>query len=456
MNEHDEPRSALSIPGIERQLVGGLCLLGDSFHGISAVVEAGDFEDRASRATFEAVAALGYFQKPEPVDVPSLASWLTAHRPIMPPHEWNVWLAESMAMVASPAHVPHNARSVARAALGRRLLGELGQLRAKIDAHSPIDHEGQEQMIDSAFERIGELVEAARNESLLVSLADVVAQEAALLTADEPTATAGRFRYGLADIDQVTRGLHAGEVVVIGAATSQGKSTLALQVALNTAEQGARTLVYSLEMAPDEVARRTLANVSGLDLFGMRRALNIGERDGLQAATSRASGWPLKISGAHRADIQAICSEARAFKREGGLDVLVIDYLQLVEGPQSTRENRAFEVGAVSRQLKQLAQELECAIIAPSQLNDGAEQGEPKLCHLRESRAIGHNANVVLLLWTDEDSPGVMHCKVAKNRHGECKRLKLQWHRPTYRVRDLSTWRTEAIYDGDDSGAWNR
>lgn len=433
--------SALLVPDIERQLIAGLFLHGSKFYDVEPIVRPEDFEMTACRACYDAMEKVDYFRQQGPSDSTSLLSWLVSRWPIMSAGDWETWLIETVGFATSSAHVLHNARTVAKAALGRRLIARLGSLRADLDTASPVDHADQEKLIDDALAEVSKLVEDARRGGLFVQLSDDAMAEVDE-TEKNGDQVSGAFRYGLRDLDFVTRGMHRGEFVVVGGRTSHGKSTFALQVAINAAQQGGKVLVYSLEMAPREVSRRVLCNQSGLELFNLRRELNVGELDGLRMCAEQMRSWPLTLSQSQKADLRAIVSEARAFKAKGGLDLLVLDYLQLVEGPEHLRNNRTAEVGAISRALKTLAVELDCIVLSPSQLNDEGK--------VRESRSIEHDSNVFLEVSYDEDEPGVMSCRVAKNRHGERgSNVRLQWHKPTYRVRDLAGWKEEAVIGND-------
>lgn len=235
---------------------------------------------------------------------------------------------------------------------------------------------------------------------------------------------AGRSRgitYGLPDLDAVTSGMKPGNVTVIAAGSGVGKSTLALNAAVAAAKSGARVLFSSLEMSKTELMMKIAAAEGLVPMHHLNRE-----------GALTAEGWstverlgrelfatlPMRIYRPDGATLPDIATASRATVRAGGLDVLVVDYLQLVEVEQSRTATREQAVASVSRGLKNLSTRLDCHVIALSQLNDDGM--------MRESRAIKNDASVVLVVERpDADDPlsaraGEVDIRVEKNRFGPC------------------------------------
>jgi replicative DNA helicase len=214
------------------------------------------------------------------------------------------------------------------------------------------------------------------------------------------------------------------------------------QIAMNVAEQGGKVLVYSLEMGPPEVVKRCLSNMSGIDLFHLQRPLNQGEIDGLELMRTKMTQWSFTVSKAQKCDINALCAEARQIKQLKGLDLLVVDYIQLLTSPapRNMQQTRATEIDTIARRLKMLAQELDCVVLAASQLNSEGK--------FRESRGIEQNASTGFVCGPVENEEGVLAIELQKQRHGERgSKMRFKWHKPTFTVSDFQTWiREEVIF----------
>lgn len=225
--------------------------------------------------------------------------------------------------------------------------------------------------------------------------------------------------YGLADLDAVTAGMKPGNVTVIAAGSGGGKSTLALNAAVAAAKSGAKVLFSSLEMSKTELMMKIAAAEGMVPLHHLNREGALSS-DGWAAVERLGrelfATLPMRIYRPDGATLLDIASAARATVRAGGLDVLVVDYLQLIEVEQSRNVTREQAVASVSRGLKNLSTRLDCHVIALSQLNDDGM--------MRESRAIKNDASVVIVAERpDADEPaspraGEVDLRVEKNRFG--------------------------------------
>lgn len=238
---------------------------------------------------------------------------------------------------------------------------------------------------------------------------------------------------GIPPLDAMTQGFGRGELVVIGAGTSQGKSAFALQVALHQARRAMKVLFVSLEMSPERIMLRAFASESKVNLKSIRAGSMTGMQWGqLANATERLDRMePIRFTDSMDTSIPEIRSMARIMKRQGGLDMVVIDYLQLVSTRGLTLShsaNRTNEVAAITRALKVLAMESDVSVLALSQLS--RSDGKPTMKMLRESGSIEQDADVVLLLYREQGEDGVSPTTtliVGKNRDGETGEIELHF-----------------------------
>lgn len=231
-------------------------------------------------------------------------------------------------------------------------------------------------------------------------------------------------------------GFQRGRLYTIGARPGVGKSVAALQISQNAAYWGFPAAYFTLEMSSDEVTSRLLSSGSGVD-FGkiMRKQLDLEDRNKVDVYLRENKALPLTVVDRASIAIEQIVAHCRSM---GKLDVVAVDYLQLLKASDS-RISREQQVSHISRQLKIAARELNVAMVACSQLNRGAidKSGKvraPNLGDLRESGAIEQDSDVVLLLHNDEDDPGILQMMVAKNRNGRMGTLSLGFHGNLQRI----------------------
>jgi replicative DNA helicase len=236
---------------------------------------------------------------------------------------------------------------------------------------------------------------------------------------------------GFTDFDKKTGGLRPGDLIVVAGRPSMGKSTLAVNMAEYAAvspDVKASVAIFSLEMPAEQVVTRMLASIGHVPLNSLRTG-QISDDDWVRitAATSQLSEARIFIDETPALTPTELRARARRIKREHGLDLVVIDYMQLMQVPGS-KENRATEIAEISRGLKALAKELSVPVIALSQLNRGVEQRQekkPVMSDLRESGAIEQDADMILLIYRDEvydkntTKKGMAEIDLAKHRNGE-------------------------------------
>ena len=242
---------------------------------------------------------------------------------------------------------------------------------------------------------------------------------------------------GFIDFDSKTGGLRGGDLLIIAGRPSMGKTTLAINMAEHAAlKEGIRASVaiFSLEMPADQILTRMLSSVGSVHLGNIRSGkLSEDDWPRITGATKQLQDAKIFIDDTPALTPTELRARARRIKREHGLDLIVVDYLQLMSVP-GTKENRATEISEISRGLKALAKEIHCPVIALSQLNRGVEQREnkkPVMSDLRESGAIEQDADMILLIYRDEvynkETPkkGVADIDLAKHRNGETGDIRL-------------------------------
>jgi replicative DNA helicase len=223
---------------------------------------------------------------------------------------------------------------------------------------------------------------------------------------------------GIADLDGLTGGLEPGQLFDIAARPAVGKTAFALAIADRVASNGGRVAFFSLEMSRSEIAARLLSAAARVNGRSLRTGPNPSEWQRLADAATAPGLENLIIDDKPAASVAYIRARCRRLKRQGGLALVVVDYLQLMT-PADTRANRSEQVGSLSRGLKSLAKELHVPIIALAQLNRQSEaraDRRPQLSDLRDSGEIEQDADLVLLL--HKAGEGVIECSLAKHRNG--------------------------------------
>ena len=239
---------------------------------------------------------------------------------------------------------------------------------------------------------------------------------------------------GFSDLDAKTSGFQKGDMVLIAARPSMGKTTFALNIAENAAlKEGKSVVIFSLEMSKEQLAYKLLCSEASVDLVKLRTGtLEDNDWESIARATGPLSKAKIYIDDTAGVSVMEMRSKCRRLKMEYGIDLILIDYLQLMSG--SSSENRQQEVSEISRSIKALAKEMECPVIALSQLSRAPEQRadhRPMLSDLRESGSIEQDADVVMFLYRDEyynketEDKNTAECIIAKQRNGPVGTVKL-------------------------------
>lgn len=252
---------------------------------------------------------------------------------------------------------------------------------------------------------------------------------------------------GLLDLDKVTNGLQKSDMIILAARPSMGKTALALNIAWQAARAGKIVAIFSLEMSKTQLAQRLLSAASYVNSINIRDGkITEEEFDRVVNAADRLSKLEMYVDDAAGQSLMEIRNKARRLSQTVGLDLIVIDYIQLMQGRRA--ENRVQEISEISRGLKALAREMNIPVLALSQLSRATElraEKKPQLSDLRDSGSLEQDADIVMFLYREEyytheaDVANIAELNIAKNRNGETKTLRLYFSRETQLFGNLTT-----------------
>jgi len=428
----------------ERSVLGAILLCGaQSLEPIAhdEHLHAEDFYRDQHALVYQAMLALHH--RHQPIDTLTVGAQLRQHG-VLEQAGGEPGVDELAGWVPAAGHARAYARIVRDLATRRRVIHACHEIQAHaLDGRGDVDD-----LLADASTRIGNLLEASLPAGAR-PMHEVLFDRAADLhrLAREPE-TIG-LQTGIAAVDRALNGMRAGELIILAARPSQGKSVLAQQIATHTARHGHGTILFSLEMSDDELADRHLAAHARVP-YGKIRAAQLTDHD-LDQIASDAAGWlhatpPLVICDRAPLTIADLRSETLRWRRRlpGGVQLIIIDYLQLISGRREDRSvNRYEQVSEISRGLKMLAKELQIPVLAVAQLSRETERRpdkRPQLSDLRDSGALEQDANTVLLLYRadryhHDAQPGLTEVIIAKARNAECTTLELEFEGSYQRFR---------------------
>lgn len=436
----------------EEAVIAALLVDDEAMGRVEGLVGAEDFYRDSNRWAFEAAEEL--FSRNEPINQVTLAHELS-RRGKLDDVGGLPYLSRIVAELATPIGVEHYAGIVKRDATYRMMITAGSQIVQMAYRGGP-DLDGS---ITQAENLLMTLRQAQRM-SDLVPLRTLLDQFWETPGIDSPFAgTIGSIRTGFMDLDTLLGGFHRSDLVICAARPSVGKSALLLNWARNAAVgQNARVAIFTIEMAGDQLAQRLLANESGIDASRLRlgQMSELEERRAMQA-TGELSALDIYIDDSSVVTVPQLHTKLRRLSQQiGGLDLVIIDYLQLMQGSGRSRDNRVQEVSEISRGLKILARELDVPIIAAAQLSRAPEMRTPHipmLSDLRESGSIEQDADVVMFIYRedvyvtrddwearnpiDPYPEGITKLIVAKHRNGPTGVVHLRFRRDISRFEDL-------------------
>jgi replicative DNA helicase len=390
----------------EISILGSMILNNETVDPVTAIVRADDFTAAGHRMIFDAIVALHDQQKA--IDLVTLSDELKGAGNLETVGGL-AYLSSLAEVVPAPGNVEHYARIVRRYAQQREIVRKLDAARESIVT-------GDDGM-DIARSLAGELCAftASHTSGQLKPLRDAVKEWCAAQDAGrmEPAVATGFY-----DLDHLLDGgFHPGTLNLIAGRPSRGKTTLALNIAVNAAKAGSRVAFFSLEMSDAEIVAKIISASVGLHMHRLRLGqLRDEDRAAMADGVSRAVELPLLVDSSGTISVAEIAGRVHRQAVGGGLGLLVVDYLQLVATPQRRNATRNEEVGEISRGLKLLAKDLRLPVLAVSQLNRLGDTEKPRLSHLRDSGSLEQDADVVLFISSERGNTTLLD--VAKNRMG--------------------------------------
>ena len=409
----------------EQSVLGSILIDRDAIIEVADFLRAEDFYRQAHGRIYAAMVDLS--ERREPIDVVTVAESLERTGDLES-IGGRAYLGTLSNQTPTAVHAAQYARIVERKALLRNLIGAAGKI-AGIGYEDPAE--------------VQEAIDRAESELFAVSQRRVGAgfSELRNLLHDaydrldylhEHRGEISGIRTGFGDLDQLTTGLQKSDLVILAARPSVGKTSFALNIAEHAAARDRKTVgVFSLEMSKEQLVLRLLSSVANIDSQRLRTGF-LEELDfaRIAPAMNTLSEAPIYIDDTPNITTMELRTKARRLQAEAGLDMVIVDYLQLMQSSTTTRDaNRVQEVSEISRGLKALARELKVPVIALSQLSrqpEMRESREPRLSDLRESGSIEQDADLVMFLWRekergsdDADTSGeVVKLKLAKHRNG--------------------------------------
>ncbi len=414
----------------EKSVLGAVMLNKDVLSEVLEEVTADDFYNESHREIFRAIWEL--YKENTAVDMLTVCEELKKRKALD--------MAGGRAYIATlTAEVPSTANAVEYA----KIVAEKATLRQMIKTSEDITEKGYDAKMDA-----GEILDYAesgifkiaqkRQKNDYAKIQDVLLTNIKIIdqAAQNKDKIVG-IPTGFKDIDEKTSGLQRSDLIIVAARPAMGKTAFALNIAQQSAvKAGSSVIIFSLEMSKEQLGQRLLAMQARVEMQKLKQGdLDRKDWDRITMALDELNNTKIVIDDTPGISIMEMRNKCRRLKAEQGLDLVVIDYLQLMS-LQSKTDNRQQEISAISRNLKLLAREMDCPVIVLSQLSRAPEQRQdhrPILSDLRESGSIEQDADIVIFLYRDDyynentEKPGVCEVNIAKHRSGPTDKVELTW-----------------------------
>jgi replicative DNA helicase len=436
----DDQLDGLKIPPhsveAEQSVIGGLLIENEALDKVADILSAKDFYRHDHKTIFEHISRL--IELNRPADIVTVAESLENKAELS-----GVGGIAYLGALAQSTPTAANIRRYAEIVHERAVMRQLVVVGSGIaeSAYAPNGRDAQ-QLLDEAEAKIFQIAEGGKRSTegfldikqLLPQVADRIDQ---LYSRDNQSDVTG-VATGFSDLDEMTSGLQGGDLIIVAGRPSMGKTAFSINIAENVAlDTKLPVAIFSMEMGATQLATRMIGSVGRLDQHRMRNGrLEDEDWEKLTTALGKLNEAPIFIDeGAGLTSFDVRARARRLHRQCGKLGLIVIDYIQLMSGAAGRQsENRATEISEISRSLKSLAKELDCPVIALSQLNRSLENRpdkRPVMSDLRESGAIEQDADVILFIYRDEvynpDSTdkGTAEIIVGKQRNGPIGRVRL-------------------------------
>lgn len=423
----------------EKTVLGALMIDKDAITKIADIITIGDFYAEAHNIIYEAMLTL--YENNDPIDVLSVANALEEQKTIT-----SVGGAAAIASlvrgVTSASNITYYAKIIQKKSVLRRLIAAASE----ISEMGYNEAEDIEKVLDDAEQRLFSVSQKSLKQEF-TPIKTILGE--AFDRLDDLHKNKGTMRgvpTGFYDLDDLLSGLQKSDLIILAARPSVGKTSLALDIARQVGTQSKVPVgIFSLEMSADQLVDRMIAAEANLDLWRLRTG-NLKDSDFTQINETMGtlSEAPIFIDDTSSANIMEMRTMARRLQSEHDLGLIIIDYLQLMEG--RSNENRVQEISEISRGLKTLAKELNIPILALSQLSRAVESRpdqRPKLSDLRESGSIEQDADVVMFIYRedrvnpDSEKKGIAEIIIAKHRNGPVGSRQLYFHEEAASYKNL-------------------
>ncbi len=410
----------------ERAFLGSVMLRPDAIYQIMDMISPDDFYAIKHKNIYKAM--VGLQTEGEPIDMLTVSSYLK-ERKLLEQAGGASYIAELTSMVPSASNLLHYAQIVRKKSVMRNL----------IEAAEHISELGydEEVELDSILDKAGKKILdiASFSKQKIIQIGDTLADAWARLEKLQGSKHEIRgVPTGYKELDNILAGLQKSDLIILAARPSVGKTSLALDIARNTAlKHQTKVAIFSLEMSAGQLVDRMLAAESRVDSWALRTGKLKSDEDFtlIRDSMDRLSKAPIYIDDDPNTDILRMKSVARRIKNEYGLDLIIIDYLQLLV-PRRNYDSLVQQVSEISRNFKSIARELDVPVLALSQLNRNVENrgGKPKLSDLRDSGSIEQDADVVIFIHREPNADGggrdtTAQILIEKHRNGPTGKVEL-------------------------------
>lgn len=414
----------------ERSVLGAVMLNKDVLSEVLEEVTADDFYNESHKEIFRAIWEL--YKDNTAVDMLTVCEELKKRK--------SLDMAGGRAYIATlTSEVPSTANAVEYA----KIVAEKATLRQMIKTSEDITEKGYDakmaagEILDYAESGILKIAQKRQKNDYAkiqdVLLTNIKIIDAAAQNKDKIVGIPTGFK----DIDEKTSGLQRSDLIIVAARPAMGKTAFALNIAQQSAvKAGSSVIIFSLEMSKEQLGQRLLAMQARVEMQKLKQGdLDRKDWDRITMALDELNNTKIVIDDTPGISLMEMRNKCRRLKAEQGLDLVVIDYLQLMS-LQGKTDNRQQEISTISRNLKLLAREMDCPVIVLSQLSRAPEQRQdhrPILSDLRESGSIEQDADIVIFLYRDDyynentDKPGVCEVNIAKHRSGPTDKVELTW-----------------------------
>ncbi len=433
----------------EQSVLGSLMIDKNAIIKVADIISSEDFYKDSHGKIYETMIYL--YDKHEPIDLLSVSNRLK-EAGAMEQIGGSEYLASLASIVPTAANIVHYAKIVEKKAILRKLIDNSSQIiSSAYDEKKEVD-----EVLDEAERKVFAVSQKHVRQDF-TSVKPIL--EEAFDRIDELSKNKGKLRgvpTGFRDLDKLLSGLQESNLIILGARPSMGKSSFVMDIARHCAVNAKVPVgIFSLEMSKGELIDRLICSQAKIDLWKMRTGnlSSNGENDDFSKighAIGELSEAPVFIDDTAGLNVMEMRTMARRLQSEHGLGLIIIDYLQLIEG-RANVESRVQAVSEISRSLKGLARELNIPIIALSQLSRGVESREdqkPKLSDLRESGSIEQDADVVMFIYREDrakknvEKTGIANIVVAKHRNGPIGEVDLYFKEEYTSFRDIDTEHT--------------